>query len=117
MGWYVLDKACDDETTRNEGFTVVEDLSGVSMSFMSSAFPSLPEEVMLGIMGSVPARLRAIYACHQPWFADNAVYMAKSTFMPTKLANKIHMCGADVTAVHARVAPDQLPTEFGGSRD
>merc|ERR1711959_140529 len=114
--WYVLDKACDDPITREKGFTVCEDLTGIDMSFFASAFPSVPKEVMGGLVGAVPARLRGAYIMNQPWAVGNALYMAQSTFMPAKLGSKIHICGEDTTKVHEVVSADQLPASFGGTQ-
>merc|ERR1712159_190399 len=114
--WYVLDKACDDPVTRANGFTVLEDLSDIDASFFASAFPSVPKEVIFGMQGAVPARLRGVYIMNQPYGAENALWMAKSTFIPSKLGSKINMCGEDTTKVHEVVSMDELPASFGGTQ-
>merc|ERR1712159_75674 len=114
--WYVLDKACDDEATRTQGFTVCEDLAGLDSTFLTKAIPGVPREVLAAITGCVPARLRGVYLINQPWFVENALFMAKSTFIPSKLGGKMHVCGEDVAKVHVVVEPDQLPGTFGGTR-
>ena len=115
--WYMLDKACDDKSTRTNGFTVVEDLTGVDAAFLSSAIPSVPKEVVAGIIGAIPARLREVYICNQTWWVKTAICAARSTFIPEKIGSKVHICGDDYTKVHQRVLKEHLPTELGGLRD
>jgi len=35
--------------------------------------------------------------------------------LPTKLYQKIHICGSDYQPLQAHVAADQIPSELGGS--
>lgn len=113
--WYVLDKACDDEATRANGFRVVEDLSGMEASQFSSLVPHYPKEIFQGLVGAVPARLRGIHITHQPYGFASFLMMAKSTFIPTKLGSKLHVHGEEMTDLYEHVAPEQLPTKLGGS--
>jgi len=113
--WYVIDKACDDPMTCANGFTVVEDLSDMDMAKISSLVPAFPKEIIQGLIGAVPARLRAIYLAFQPYGFATMFSVAKTTFIPSKLGSKIYVCGTDMEQLHAHVPAVQLPCKLGGS--
>ena len=109
--WYLLDKATDDPATGRDGFCVVNNAHDVAFGNLKS---ELPRELIGGLVGAFPARLRAAFVLNQPWFMGAAITVI-SQLMPAKLYNKINICGADPTALQANVAMDQIPQELGGT--
>merc|ERR1712159_535939 len=99
------------------GLVLVEDMGDVGMGFVASAFPSLPREIVVGLMNAIPARVRHIYAQFQPWHLGAALSAVKKTVMPSKLASKVHLCYDNLDKLQQCVSPDQLPVRFGGVHD
>jgi len=112
--WFAIDKAMDDPFSRQRGIVIVEDMGDVTMGFVASAFPSLPRELLKGLTGAIPARVRHAYVQYQPWHLGTAISGIKGTLMPAKLASKMHLCYDKLEKLHDCVSPDQLPDRFGG---
>jgi len=110
--WYLLDKAMDDPVTGESGFCIVNNAMDLSLTQTS---PLLPKEILGGLVGALPARLRAAFVLNQPWGMQTMFSTIAGNILPTKLYQKIHICGSDYQPLQAHVAADQIPSELGGS--
>jgi len=109
--WYLLDQATNDPLTGEQGFCVINNAQDLSFGNLKA---ELPREMITGLVGAFPARLRAAFVMQQPWFMGAALTVA-GQLMPAKVYSKLHLCGADFTPLQARVAMDQIPEELGGT--
>lgn len=94
------------------GFVIIDDMAGMGLDAASNERNggSIGFKMM---QRNFPARMKAFYVLHQPWFVSGIFTVARP-FLSRKTKERIFMLGGDTATLVQALGDDVVPPQFGG---
>ena len=72
--------------------------------------------VLALMVSAFPMKTYAIHILHQSWIFD-IIFAVFKPLMDSRMQDKIHFHGHDMSSLHRYVSPTHLPKKYGGTRE
>ena len=114
----ILDKLIEDEENQVHGFTVFNNMDGISFYAITQIVRT--EQIQKGVLfellqDAFPARFKGFHLLNQPWYVSIVLSIVRP-FMKQKTRERFHMHGADLSELHEVIDPANLPEDFNGEQ-
>lgn len=106
----------ENEETQIRGVVGVFDLKGFNISHLAHFTPFFIKKLAHIVEDCYPSRLKAVHVLNNPYFYELLYAMIKP-FMKSKLAQRFHFTGRDLSKLHGILPPECIPAEFGGTNE
>lgn len=100
--------------TQVNGVVIVLDLKELALHHLKPLTPSFIRFGMKWCQDCIPLRLKGLHVINETSMID-ATYAIIKNFLSEKLRNRIYFHGKDYEMIHEYIAPNCLPTEYGGT--
>ena len=102
-----------DDVTQINGVVCAIDMAGFGWHQLRKFGPSQAKKVIHILDKCLPVRIKTIYVVNESTLADIGFAIMRP-FMSEELHDKIIFCGSNFNTLHQNIAPEILPSEFGG---
>lgn len=106
----------ENKETQIRGVVGVFDLKGMRMSHLAHFTPLFIKKLAHIVEDCYPSRLKAVYVLNNPYLCELLYAMIKP-FLKSKLAQRFHFTGCDLSKLNGVLPSDCIPAEFGGTEE
>ncbi|XP_015437053.1 PREDICTED: alpha-tocopherol transfer protein-like [Dufourea novaeangliae] len=109
-----VEAAMLEPTTQVAGAVVIFDMEGLTLQQTWQFTPPFAKRIVDWLQDAVPLRVKNIHIVNQPYLF-NMVFSLFKPFLREKLKNRIIFHGTDRKTLHEYIAPQCLPSCYGGT--
>ncbi|KAM7313830.1 putative phosphatidylinositol transfer protein SEC14 [Ixodes scapularis] len=109
----IMEHLIADPVVQTKGVTCIHDFGGFTADKVLSINFGLLKMSLRLFLDCVPARIKATHIVNESYTFDMAYAMVRP-FISKKMADRLHVHGANTEGLHKEVPVDSLPKEYGG---
>lgn len=106
----------ENKETQIRGVVGVFDLKGFRISHLAHFTPLFLKRLAHIVEDCYPSRLKAVYVLNNPYICELLYAMVKP-LLKSKLAQRFHFAGRDLSKLHGILPSECIPAEFGGTNE
>ncbi|KAF5300274.1 hypothetical protein FQA39_LY11131 [Lamprigera yunnana] len=109
-----LEEIVREPETQVAGIVVIVDMAGLSLHHARFFTPHYAKRSVEVVQETFPLRFKGFHIVNEPFYFDAVIAVLKP-FLKDKVRKRIYLHGSNYSSLHAFIAPDILPMEYGGS--
>lgn len=106
----------ENQESQIRGVVGVIDLKGFHISHLACFTPFLIKKVSHIVQDCYPVRIKTLYVINNPPLCETVYRMVKP-FVKSKILQRVHFMGYDLSKLHGILPPDCIPAKFGGTHE